>query len=72
MGRYESINLLKSKMALYGDKQKDLAQKLEISETSLSKKMNETGKAEFTKKEMQKIKEIYDLTVEELNVIFFA
>ncbi len=65
------IKKLKSKMALYGDNGGDLANYLNISRTTLSSKMNETNGAEFVQGEIQKIKERYSLTSEEVDEIFF-
>lgn len=64
-------NLLKSVMALHGDKNKDLAILLEKSEQSISNKINERG-TEFTQGEIAKIKEKYNLTAEQVEAIFFG
>jgi DNA-binding XRE family transcriptional regulator len=65
-------NLLVSKMKLHGDNQEDLAEYIGISLTTFNTKLNETGGAEFRQGEIQKIKEKYDLTSEEVDAIFFA
>lgn len=64
-------NKLKSKMALYGDNGQKLAEYLNISRSTLSYKMNETNGAEFTQREILKIKEKYSLTSKEVDEIFF-
>jgi len=64
-------NLLVSKMALYGDKQKDLADYIGLSVTRLNAKLNGTNGAEFSQSEIAKIKERYNLTDEEVIAIFF-
>ena len=61
---------LKSLMALHGDTNKDLAELLEISEQSVSCKINENG-TEFKQGEITKIKDKYNLTPAELDAIFF-
>ena len=61
---------LKSLMALHGDTNKDLAELLEISEQSVSCKINENG-TEFKQGEITKIKDKYNLTPVELDAIFF-
>ncbi len=63
-------NLLKSKMALYGDTGASLAEHLGISQNTFSLKLN--GDAVFTQPEIQKIKEKYNLTSEEIDQIFFG
>lgn len=60
---------LKSKMILNEDTGISLAEYLEISDTTLSAKIN--GKAEFTRKEIAKIKKRYKLSAEEIDNIFF-
>lgn len=63
--------LLRSIMVLHGDTNKDLADFLKISEVSVSNKINENG-TEFKQGEIAKIKEKYDLTMEQVESIFFA
>lgn len=65
-------NLLLSKMVLHGDKQKDLAEYLEISIPSVNTRILSRNGAEFTPEEMMKIKVRYNLTDEEFFSIFFA
>lgn len=58
-------------MKKHGDNQSDLAEYIGISPQRFNAKLNETNGAEFTQSEIQKIKEKYNLTSEEVNVIFF-
>ena len=60
---------LKSKMALNNDTGITLAGFLNITDTTLSAKIN--GKAEFTRKEIALIKGRYSLSAEEVDAIFF-
>lgn len=61
---------LKSIMTLHGDKNKDLAELLGVSEQSISCKLNENG-SEFKQGEIAKIKDKYNLSPEEVDAIFF-
>lgn len=63
-------NLLKSKMALFGDNQGDLANALGISQQTLSLKMNGVNGANFNVDEIKIIKTKYNLTTEEVDEIF--
>jgi hypothetical protein len=63
--------LLRSIMVLHGDTNKDLAEMLEISEQSVSGKINEKG-TEFKQGEIAKIKDRYNLSPEQVESIFFA
>lgn len=63
-------NLLKSKMALHGDTSGVLAEYLGITQNTFSLKLN--GVAVFTQPEIQKIKDKYNLTSEEIDQIFFG
>ena len=67
-----NARLLRSKMVLFGDTQVDLAEALDISQQRLSAKMNETNGAEFNQREIRIIRERYNLTAEELSLIFFV
>ena len=60
--------LLKSKMALYGDTNLTLSEKLKIRPATLSSKVNEKNK--FTIKEMNSIRLLYNLTDREFIEIF--
>lgn len=64
-------DLLRSVMILHGDTNKSLAAYLGISEQSLSAKINEKG-TEFKKSEILKIKVRYNLTREQVDLIFFT
>lgn len=61
---------LKSLMALHGDTNKDIAELLNLSEQSVSSKINENG-TEFKQGEIAKIKDRYNLTPVEVDAIFF-
>lgn len=63
--------LLRSIMVLHGDTNKDLAETLEITEQSVSAKINETG-TEFKQSEIAKIVRKYNLSPEQTESIFFA
>lgn len=65
-----NIALLKSKMALAGEKQVTLATALCITETSLSAKLS--GKTPFKVHEIDMITKRYQLTGDELKEIFFS
>ena len=62
-------NLLKSKMVLNNDSNKTLASKLNITEGSMSNKINSKNK--FTPEEMNFIREDYNLTDVEFIDMFF-
>ena len=63
--------LLRSVMALNGDTNRDLAVFLDISEQSVSNKINENG-TEFKQGEIAAIRQRYNLTAEQVTNIFFA
>lgn len=63
-------NWLESKMKIFGDTQSTLAEALGITVQALNAKMN--GRNEFTRSEIQMIKERYHLTAEEVDFIFFT
>lgn len=63
--------LLRSIMALHGETNKDLAELLDISEQSVSGKINE-NKTEFKQGEIAKIRQHYSLTAEQVANIFFS
>ena len=62
---------LKSIMTLHGDTNKDIADLLNISEQSVSCKINENG-TEFKQGEITKIKDKYNLSPVEVDAIFFG
>ena len=61
--------LFKSIIILNKDTQGDLANYLDITQGTLSFKL--TGKADFTRSEIKKIKDRYNLNPEQINEIFF-
>lgn len=63
--------LLRSVMALHGETNRDLAILLDITEQSVSAKINENG-TEFKQGEMATIISHYNLTPEQVTKIFFA
>lgn len=63
-------NLLRSLMCLHGDTNKSLAEYLQISEKSISDKINERG-TEFKKSEVKAISDRYDLSHDQICSIFF-
>ena len=63
---------MKSKMALNNDTNAALAAAIGISAQRLSAKINSTGGAEFTQGEIERIKDRYCLTPDEVNEIFFT
>lgn len=63
--------LLRSVMVLNGDTNRDLADFLDISEQSVSNKINENG-TEFKQGEIAAIRRRYNLTAEQVANIFFA
>lgn len=62
--------LLRSLMALHGDTNKSLAEYLNISEKSISDKINENS-TEFKQSEIKAISDRYDLSHEQTCTIFF-
>ena len=62
--------LLRSVMALHGDTNRSLAEYLNISEKSISDKINENN-TEFKQSEIDAIIDRYALTNEQLRNIFF-
>lgn len=64
-------NLLRSKMALAGDRYEDLARYIGISLGTFQRKINEKD-GEFSQSEISMIKQKYLLTDEETIAIFFS
>jgi DNA-binding transcriptional regulator YiaG len=64
-------NVFISKMKLFNDTNESLAKYIGISRSRLNAKINGTGGAEFTQGEIQKIRDKYDLSNDEVNDIFF-
>lgn len=65
-------NRLKAIMALNGDNLESLSNYLNISQTTLSKKINERATFGFTQPEIMKIKQRYNLKPNEIDTIFFT
>lgn len=63
-------NLLKSKMAAYGDTQAQLASAIGISASNLNDKI--TGKVSFRQSDIAAIKKRYNLSAEDVDLIFFG
>jgi len=63
--------LFRSKMVLFGDTNKSLAEYLGISEKSVNDKINENN-TEFRQSEIAAIKKRYSLTDEQVINIFFS
>ena len=63
-------NKLRAKMVEYGDTQADLAKALFISVSNLSLRIN--GRVDFRQSEIDLIKKRYNLSAEDLDLIFFA
>ena len=59
-------------MKLHGDNQSDVAECCGISLARFNAKLNETDGAEFTQGEIGKIKERYNLTSDQIDLIFFS
>lgn len=62
---------LESLMKLNGDTGITLSAYLGISRTTFSAKINETNGAEFTQGEIGKIKKKYNLSADDVDLIFF-
>lgn len=65
-------NELIAEMKRHGDRQEDLAEYIGISPQRFSMKVNGKDGAEFTRPEIQKIQEKYNLSAEQVFIIFFA
>lgn len=63
-------NALRAKIALHGDNYQTLAKALNMTTVSLSRKIN--GKRPFQQFEIQKIIDLYNLTADEVQSIFFT
>lgn len=61
-----------SKMKLFGDTQKILAEELGLSLTRINEKINETNGAEFRMREIRFFRDRWSLTPEEVDLIFFT
>jgi len=65
-------NMFISKMKLFGDSQKTLAEAIGTSESRTNAKINEYNDAEFTLGEIKIIMNRYELTPDEVVQIFLA
>ncbi len=63
-------NLLKAKMAEYGDTQAQLAAYIGISASNLNDKIN--GKVSFRQSDIAAIRKRYNLSAEDVDLIFFG
>ena len=63
-------NMLRSVMVRNGDNVAALAAKMGLSHTALYRRIN--GEGDFSLAEMTAIKQIYGLTIEEIDAIFFS
>lgn len=63
---------LKIEMLRHNETGEDLAKALGIARQTLSNKMSENNDADFTQKEIAKIKEHYSLSNDRVSEIFFA
>lgn len=63
--------MLRAIMLSHGDTNGSLARFIGISESRLSAKINEAGGAEFNQREIIKIGQKYNLTTDEVEIIFF-
>ena len=63
-------NMLRSVLVRNGDNVAALADKMGISTTALYRRFS--GETDFDYKEIKAIKDIYDLTPDEIDAIFFA
>lgn len=62
--------LLKAKMVEFGDTQADLAKAIGISTSNLNEKLN--GKVSFRQSDIAAIRRRYNLSAEEVDLIFFG
>lgn len=63
---------LKARMKEHGDTQATLSKEIGLSLSRFNAKLNRTGGAEFSVAEIRAIKQLYGLTSEEVDVIFFS
>ena len=64
------LNVFKSKLSLHEKTMRDVASAIGINEATLYRKVN--GTSDFTRNEIQIIKQFLDLTSDEVESIFFA
>lgn len=65
-------NELVSVMKKHGDNQSDLAEYIGISLQRFNAKLNGKDGADFTRSEIEKVKEKYNLTADDVDLIFFT
>ena len=65
-------NKFRAILAENGDNYRSLAEKMNISSSTLSDKVNEKTGNGFTQPEILFIKKIYNLTAEQIDMIFFS
>lgn len=64
-------NLLKGKFKEFGMTQADVANKIGLSLSRFNAKLNENDGAEFSLGEARSLKELFSLTTEQVDEIFF-
>lgn len=65
-------SMLRAIMISHGDTNGSLARFIGISESRLSAKINEVRGAEFNQREIMKIGQRYNLSTDEVEIIFFS
>lgn len=65
-----NTNMLKSVLVRHGDNVAALAEKMGLSQAALYRRIN--GETQFTAGEIRSFKNIYELTGDEIDDIFFA
>lgn len=65
-------NMFVSKMKLFGDTQETLADAINMSVSRVNAKINETNGSQFRQYEIKAIRDRWNLTPEEVDLIFFA
>lgn len=67
-----NVKKLRSHMALEGDTQQTLADAIDMSRSRLNAKINGTGGADFSLREMRRVADRYGLSAEEAGQLFFT
>lgn len=65
-----NTNMLKAVLVAHGDNVTALAEKMGLSTAGLYRRIK--GKTQFTAKEIREFKDIYNLSGEEIDAIFFT
>ena len=65
-------NKFRAVMSEHGDTYKTLAPKLDLAESTLCDKVNEKSGAGFTQSEILAVKNLYHLSAEQIDSIFFT